>query len=153
MGLIITPESELGKELAKWNKPYVYVPFPRMLYKARKRPDGIVSASETEDRIFGGNPGTAEAFSVGCQRIVRSEDEEEKAKAEGWRESPDEAMAYHESLERDIADAAAHRAYLDRNMGEKAKREAEAVDAAGMEHAPEIPEAPRRRGRPRKSSA
>ncbi len=154
MALVITPESQLGIELAKWNKPYVYVPFPKMLYKAQRRPDGVVSVGEADDRVFGGQPGAAEAFSTTCQRIVRSEDELHRALNDGWREHPKEALDQHEAMERKIADAAAQRNYEDRNMGARAKAEAESADAVGgMEHLPEIAEAPRRRGRPRKTAA
>src|SRR5262245_21769760 len=122
-----------------------------MVYKARKRPDGVVSVGESEDRLFGGQPGTAEAWTKGCQRTVQSESEYDRARDEGWRDSHARAMEFHEGLERAIADAAAYRAYEDRNMGEKAKAEAEKHDEeAGIAHVPAIPEArlSRKRGRP-----
>jgi len=149
MGLIITAESELGKELAKWNAPRPHPPHPKMLYMARQLPTGRYSVGESHDGIFGGHPGSAEAFSRTCQRIVQDEHEERVAKGEGWRETMAEALAHHEELERFVAEAAAHRHFEDRNLGDLARAEAEAADAETMEHVAEIPEK-RKRGRPRK---
>ena len=154
MSLIITPESPMGIELARWNVPYVYRPLPRMVYKARQLPGGKWSVAEADDRLFGNQPGAAEQFSTGCQRIVRSEEEHDRARADGWRDTPKEALDFQEGLETDIANAAAERNYQDRNMSEKAKAEAEEYDASGdsMAHTPEIPSATKRRGRPPKHS-
>lgn len=152
MGVIITPESEYGKELVRWNKPYVFQPFPQMLYLARRRPDGVMSVGETEDSVFGGRPGAAEAFTGTCQMTVKNESELNRYLELGWRPSPQEAMDRLKSKERLISDAAAHRAYEDRNMSDAAKAEAAAADAATPEHVAEVPEA-RRRGRPRKHAA
>jgi hypothetical protein len=145
MGVVITPESELGKEMAKWERPerggtrpYVYVPFPRMLYKARKRPDGRVMCMDPAD----------ESFSAQCWFVVQNELELEKAHREGWRDSPKEALDYFEGLERDIARAAAERAYSDQRLTEKARAEAAAAEAETPEHVPDIPR--RGPGRPRK---
>jgi hypothetical protein len=151
MPVVILPESELGKEMAKWNKPYRYEPFPRMLYKAQRRPDGQVSVGEGDDRIFGGHAGAAEAFSRGCWKIVNDEREYSRAHEDGWRDTQKEALEHFESRERFKADAAAHRHYEDRNLSESARAEVEAIEAESAEHLPEIPEQPkRRRGRPRK---
>ncbi len=138
MPVVISAESEYGKELAKWNKPYRFEPFPQMLYKAKKRDDGVVVVGDGENEILARE----------CYLIVQSEGERQRAFEAGWREKPDEALALFEAKERHIADTAAHRAYEDRNMSEPAQAEAVAADAATIEHVPEVPEAPRRRGRP-----
>ncbi len=79
-------------------------------------------------------------------------EEEEQAKRDGWRNSPQEAIDFLNGLDDDIAKAAAHRAYEDRNMSEKARREiVEAEAAADGAHVPEIVE--KKRGRPRKAVA
>lgn len=132
------------QELERWEQPSYNPeahPFPMMLFKATKRPDGIV--------VVGGD---SEALNRQCYRTVRSAGEMEEALKEGWRESPQEARAYFEGLEKAIADAAAHRHYEDRNMSDKAKAEAEKADEATALHVAEIPEQPKRRrgGRPRK---
>lgn len=140
MAMLITPDSEMGKEMARWEKPYRFEAYPKMLYMAQQRPDGRASVAEVDDRIFGGHPGSAEAFTSRCQRIVRSEDELIRARGEGWRDTQAEAMERHESKARSIADVAAARHYEDRNMSEKARAEAQAADdAAGMDHVPAVP--------------
>lgn len=131
MGVVINPESELGKELAKWEKPYVYVPFPRMVYKAFKRDNG---------RIECGNP-TDEAFSRQCQLTVGSELELQRAYEQGWHPSPDAAVKHVEALERDISDAAAHRHFEDQRLSDRARAEARVADDATAEHVAAVPEA------------
>lgn len=153
MGLVITPESELGQELAKWNKPYRYEEYPRMLYKAQKRLDGKVLCMETAPHRYGFLDDTAymravdaaEVFTRQCQRTVHSDDERRRAESEGWRATAQEALDYHEQLEQFIGDAAAHRAHEDRLMSDKAKAEAKAVDDATHEHVAEVPRTPIRR--------
>ncbi len=155
MAVVVTPESNYGKELLKWDtprsrggmRPDRYEPFPKMLYMAQERPDGIPSVGETRDGIFGGTPGAAEAFTRTCQRTVRSEAEMARALEEGWRSSPLEALARREARDKAIADVAAHRHYEDRNMSPAAQGEAKAADAATIEHVPEVPEKRRRRRR------
>lgn len=137
MPVVITPESALGREMAKWEKPYHFEPFPQMLYRAIRRPDGVV---------------VCDAESRACIHVVQSEAELSRAVEAGWRLSPPDALAFFESRERSKADAAAHRAYEDRNMGDAARAEAQAADDATHEHVAEVPEQRRQRGRPRKSS-
>jgi len=138
MPILITPESELGKEMAKWNKPYKYEPFPKMLYKAQRLPNGHVSVAETDDGIFGGQPGSAETFSTTCQMTVQDETELTRAIEMGWRDNPNGAMEFFEEKEKALAASAAHRAYEDRNMGEKATAEASAADAETAVHVAEV---------------
>jgi hypothetical protein len=51
-GRLISVESEEGKEYLKWERKPNYNPdapenrFPRMLYMANRRPDGVVSVGE-----------------------------------------------------------------------------------------------------------
>ena len=156
MPVVINPESEYGKELAKWNAKRPYSAFPRMLYMARKRPDGVVSVCETDDTLFAGrnnvvNPGAAEAFNGTCQKTVGNEAEQSIALEQGWRPTPKDALDRFEAKERSVGDAAAHRAFEDRNMSDAAKAEAKAVDASTPDHVAEIPV--KRRGRPRKQAA
>lgn len=145
MPMVITPESELGKELAKWEKPYHFEPFPKMLYKAFRRPDGVISVGESNDAIFGGHPGAAEAWSKRCYQEVGDEYELTREMEKGWRESPDEALAYLKAKDEALSTSAAHRAHEDRNMGDLAKAEAAQAEAATAEHVAEVPEKPRQR--------
>jgi len=149
--MVISPESELGKEMAKWNKPYHYEPFPKMLYRANRRPDGKPSVGEALDSFFGGQPGAAELFSNTCQMIVQDERERTKYLEMGWRETQAEAMDLFEMQQVRVSDSAAHRAHEDRNMGEKAQVEAKAAEEATMEHVAEVPRQPIRRAVPFKA--
>lgn len=150
MAMVITPESEYGKELAKWNVKRPFTAFPRMLYMARRRPDGVPSTGEVDDKIFGNQPGAAETWSNGCYLVVEDEDQMREAMSRGWRQTPAEAMARFNEKEQALANLAAVRAYEDRNMSDAAKAEAAKLEASTEEHLPEIPEAPKKRGRPAK---
>jgi len=120
-----------------------------MLYMAKRRPDGIIAVIEGDDRLFDNKPGSAEQWTMANTLTVKSEAEMISAMERGWRKSPVEAIERFNEKEKAIANAAAHRAYEDRNVSDKAKAEiAEAEAEAGMDHVPEIPE--KRRGRPRK---
>jgi len=152
MPIIVTSESDYGKELAKWEQPN-YDPkahsFPMMVYKAQRRPDGVPTVSETNDELFGGQPGAAELFSTSCQLIVNDEREETRAIEMGWRRGPKEAMEFFEEREKALAASAAHRAHDDKNMSDKAKAEAAAVEASTVEHVAEVPRKKVRRRRKR----
>jgi len=150
MAMIISPDSETGKEMAKWNKPYVYVAFPKMLYQAQRRADGVHSVGEGEDRHCGGQPGAAETFNRTTQKIVGSEAEMSIACERGWRPTPQEALAFFEERAKALSTEAAHRAHDDRNMGELAKKEAVAAEAETPEHLAEVP---RKRVKRRKRAA
>jgi len=156
-GRLVSVDSEEGKERAKWQKPWTFVKFPIMLYRAQRRPDGRVSTGEADDRLFkdvDGRtlPGAAEAFSRTCQRIVgkgvdREADERLMSAAleDGWRATAAEAMEHFEEKEQAIAESAAHRHHEDRHLGERAKAEAQAADDATSLHVPEVPRKPGRR--------
>jgi hypothetical protein len=145
----INPETELGKELAKWNKPYRYEAYPKMLYKAERRPDGVVKCVETEDRFFNDKPGAAEAWSTANMKEAKSEDEHMKLLGQGWVEGgPLKAVEAFNARYNATAKEAAHRAHDDRNMSEKAQESIKAAEADSFDHVPEIPAEPiKRRGR------
>lgn len=155
MPIVITPESDLGRELAKWEQPGYNPaahPFPKMLYRANRRPDGVVSVGEADDAVFGGQPGAAEAFNSRCQIIVENEVAMSQAAERGWFVTPAEALAYSRACDKRLSTTAAHRAHEDRSMSAAARAEAAAVEAATPEHVAEIPEKPgRRRGQPKGS--
>lgn len=154
MAVNFPPDHPLSIEMAKWNKPWVYVEYPRCMYKAQTLPGGKASVSETNDNLFGGGTGAAEAFTKSCQHTVRSDDEKAKALEAGWRLTQDEALSFREARDKAIADETAVRHYNERLMSEKAQAEAAAADAASFEHLPEIVEQPKNRGgRPRKVQA
>lgn len=136
MAVIIPAESELGIELAKWERhgSYRFVPYPAMLYKAFPRDNG---------KVMCGDPGVAvgeaeaDAFTRRCQLTVQSEAERERALADGWRPTPDLALAYYEGLQRDIATAAAEANFHATSMTPKAQAERAARDKATHKQVPE----------------
>jgi hypothetical protein len=139
--------------------PYRYRPYPKMLYRAENYKGKLVCMAAQPDPGEFSNPGefqraeeSARRFTEKCQTVVNDEREYQRAMESGWRESPDEAVAFLSKRERDVSTATAERNYDDRNMSEPAKREIEAaVQAAGGVHVPEIAEQPKkRRGRPPK---
>lgn len=60
---------------------------------------------------------------------------------QGWADTPSGVKDAKDKQNKALALAAAHRNYEDRNMGELAKAEAEAIDDAADDHVPEIPQA------------
>lgn len=171
-GIVLTPGSEYQKILLKfeqfpWTRiaqgmqpgnPYVKREFPKMLYKAHHYqgqvrcmaapPNVGLFLSQTE--LLRAEE-EARRFTESCQRIVQDEREFTRAMEEGWRESPQEAVEFVQARDRAISDAAAHRAYEDRNMSEAAQREIAEAEATIDGHVAEVPV--KRRGRPRKSAA
>jgi len=143
MPIIITAESELGKELAKWNGPYVFQKFPTWVYKAIKRDDGIIDCIVAED----------DPRKQLCRRLCRDQAELDQAvERDGFYDNPREAKEAKHAQEKSMADAAAERAHQDQAMSPKAKVEIAAAEAATPEHVAEVPRTPvRRRGRPKGS--
>lgn len=122
-------QTEYAKEMAKWNQPYTYQPYPRMLYRASS--GGQDAAIET--------------------KTVPSESDERIAMGQGWVKGG--PTAAREAKAQDGADrgtAAAERAYSDLRLSDKAQREAAVIEATTGGHVPEIPEVKRGPGRPRK---
>lgn len=174
-GIAIIPGSNYAKEMAKFEQfdskftagsrpgnPYVYRPFPKMLYRAQHhngvaicmgappRPDDFANPNEYERACR-----QAEQVTRDCQKIVNNELEMSRAMEDGWREDPAKAVEYLRNRDKERSTVTAHRNYEDRNMSEPAKREiAAAIEAVGGDHIPEIPEQPKkRRGRPPKNAA
>jgi hypothetical protein len=152
MAIVRTGTTEYDKEIDRWNTPrnqrvrdhegnetnvmgmgaIGYEPFPKMLYKAQTHSNGQVLFMDL-NAIYATDiniAARAEAFNRSCQLTVNSEDELNKALNQGWRKTPDEAMAYHEGLQRDIAKAAAETNWSVQRMSEKARAEHAAADRA-----------------------
>src|SRR5439155_591094 len=147
---IVNSDDATAKEKAKWEQhhtqftmgglqpgnPYVYRPFPAMMFRARQIPPGFPGAGK--DAVSIPEPGNfgfrdqnewdracqaARNFTTSCQRIVGDEREHDLARSEGWRDTPTEAQEHADALQKAISDAAAERNWQDRNMGERAKAE------------------------------
>lgn len=135
------------REFRKWDRPRSQggmrpdrrEEFPQMVFKAAKRAGGPFICVDPAD----------ESFSTRNQLIVGNQQELDRARDQGWRLSPQEAIDYALSLEDAVSMAAAERIQRDKRMGEAARVEAQAADDATADHLPEIPE--KRRGRPRKN--
>lgn len=166
-------ESNYKKEMERWNKSRreggenrrdENLQYPKMLYKAQRHPlSNKYEVAITKDELsLDGTTITlsAERFNATCQKLVNDENEEARHRADGWMPTQAEAMEYVESLAREVAHAAATRAYEDRNMSEKAKAEMALIEEkSGTEHVLCKPEAPRvkrkytRRAKPAEGAA
>ena len=111
--------SDRDKELKKWNAPYRYQEFPRMLFRGTTSTAGRVTME---------------------QRIVGSEGEEALAVGAGWVRDPQTATERETRRQEDLGTAAAERAYADHRMSPQAQAEAALVDSATARHLGEIPE-------------
>lgn len=150
MPVVLNPESEIAKELAKWEKPYRFEPFPAMVYKAFMRDNGQVMCGDNP-LMHGGAIASleAEAFTKQCQRIVRSEGELSRAWDEGWRTTPGAALEHYEQLQQSIAQAAAEAAFAIQRMTALAQAEYKAAELQTSEHVVDVVKA--KRGRPAKA--
>jgi hypothetical protein len=89
--------------------------------------------------------------SRGCTtQIVSHEGDYLIAKGQGWRESPEDALALLEAHHENLGQEAAHRAHDDRSMSESAQREIAAYESTTSQHVAEVPEQVKR---PRKGKA
>lgn len=153
-GARITRESALGKELAKWERSPDWRPenhpYPKMLYKAAKRPDGKRSVHEVNDSLFPQQGekgpfvvvGSAEQWSRRNQKTVNDETEYRQAYGLGWRSTPQEALELLDAEDANVFKVTAERHASDARMTEAARREAEAADQSTLKQLPTIPEKP-----------
>lgn len=179
MPVVINPASEWGKELRKWEQhptkyaldengdmkpgnPYVFRPYPRMLYRARPNPQGQVvclmampdtyafqEANQYERAVL-----QVDTFNKSCQKIVESEDAERLACGQGWCVTPHLALARYEEEQQAIARAAAEAAHAAQRMTEKAKAELATAEASTHQHVTDVVGASHKtRGRKPKSKA
>lgn len=116
MGVVRTGETAQDQELARWDKPYRFEPFPAMLYRGILRSDGVQDFETT---------------------IVAHAAEQQRKQADGWVDSPLKAKQQVERQQQDIALAAAENAAAATRMTGKAKRELQAREAATYKHVAE----------------
>lgn len=141
MGVQISPDSALGQELSKWEKPYVYREFPKMVYYARKVDGKAICLMPMPSQFGWRDPAEyqmailqAESITKSNQRIVHDADEEKRAREEGWRETPQAALAHLEAVEQEIGKAAAEANFGARRMSDAAQREHRAATDSTHEH-------------------
>ena len=169
----INPHSELGKELRKWEQhmtwltpagtrpgnPYVYRPFPKMLYRAERASNGQTTCVLPSPSPWDyPNPEELarqqlhqEGWNKQHQRIVNSESEMLIAKGQGWAESPSDALELYEQRQIAISDEAGRVAYQAKRMSDKAQRELKQADESTDAHVLDVKPV-RKRGRPAKGT-
>lgn len=113
MAVVRSGETEMDREIAKWEKPYKYEPFPKMIYRGVLRSDGVHDF-ET--------------------KIVENERHLSDMEKQGWVQSPADAKAVVESHETMIAEAAAENAAAAQRMSAKARKELAMREAATHRH-------------------
>ena len=123
--------SERDKELKRWNAPYRYQEFPKMLFRGTTTTAGRLDVE---------------------QRIVETPTEEQVALDTGWLPHPQRAADAETARQEAIGTAAAERAWSDRRLSAAALAEAAAVDEATARHLGEIPEQPKRAPRRKEAS-
>jgi|SRR5436190_4936248 len=136
MSVMHSPDSEYAKERRKWETTHteygppgraaVFTEYPLMIYRAKRPPQG------------GREP-------IIEHVIVDNEQEERNMASRGFVRGPDHAVEALEASERELARAAAERAYSDQRMSARAKAEAETADEQTIAHLGEIPETPIRK--------
>jgi hypothetical protein len=136
-----------------------FEPYPKMLYKANRLPNGQVSVGEVPPHPMFTPPQEmetralwVESFNRSCQTIVHNEQEEQKAKNAGWCETMPQAMEGYERQQQEFARIAAEENFKVRRMSEKAQAEFEAAQDASEHHVVDVKPA-RKRGRPHKPVA
>lgn len=160
-GIAIIPGSNYAREMEKFEQfpskygqspgnPYRYKPFPKMLYRAEHYQGAVRCMAPPPDageytnmREYERHLESARRFTERCQMTVRNEAEMQKAMENGWRESPDEAVAYLRGRDDARGQAAAERNYADRGMSELAKAEKSKIEREAGMHLEEIPEQPK----------
>lgn len=132
MALVISPESALGIELAKWEQtpadrdPRTHQ-YPRMLYRALEV-NGRGRIDDPSD----------EAFAQRCQLVVPNEVEHQRALRDGWSDGPREAIADYEAKQKAWADEAANAAWHAQRMTDKARKEFQQAEDATHQHVVDV---------------
>lgn len=133
MGVAYNQDTAFAKEMAAHEaqhsqygapgRPYVYHPYPTMMYKAGRVNDGPVGIVDREE--------------------AKSDVERANLEARGFVAGGQaEAIKAWEAEQQEFALMAANRNAQDRNMSEKARAEAAQYEAGASEHVTEIPTTP-----------
>ena len=160
MGIVHNPDSDYARELEKWNQPTTnggfsaarFEEYPLMVYKAFQRENGKVMCGDPRASV---GDAEGEAFSRSCQLVVKSNEERDRALADGWSASPDQALEKFERDLQSIAEVTAQRHFADQGLSDRAKAEAQQADDATHAQVPAVPITPvkRKRVRPSRSKA
>lgn len=117
--------------------PFRQLPYPTCVYREHSE------TGELESRLVG----RMDFLEGEVHAALRAQNEREHrdALAAGWVDKPDQVRSAKDRANKAIALAAAERAYDDRRLGDKAKRELEALEDAADDHVVDVP-APKKRG-------
>lgn len=159
-GIVINPHSALGKELCRWEQhrteyvgrgmnpgnPYVFRPYPRMLYKAQRLPGGQYACLMPAPDLYTFDHADQyaracllkESFDRSCQTIVTDESAERIKVGQGWAFTPTAALELAERAEQAIGNAAAEVAFAAQRMTSNARAELTASDGATHEHVVDV---------------
>lgn len=144
-GIVYSPASGHSKELAKWEmRPLPDGSVNQDMINAARRagmhhgawehqeyPKAMVLAAQTPNGI-----------KITETRSAQSDVEEANLLSRGYRMKACDAVAYVESQNVAVAEAAANRAFNDRRLSPKAQDEADVLDRSTARHLGEIPAAP-----------
>lgn len=143
MSLFIAPDSPEGKERSRWDRPrnttvdgipgmrcVGFEEYPKALYRA-------------------GRPNMGNVAITGST-TAHTQDQESILRGQGWHTTQEAAIQAVHAQHVEFSKLAAERHYVERSMSARAQAEAESYDAETVQHVPVIPEAPKKRGRPRR---
>lgn len=142
MAFLVNQDSAHAQEMRKWEAQHSQYGPPGRAYDPNVKYPAMFYKIDTVSGKTG--PQIVE------RREAASEVEAANLRSRGFGNGAAEGMALYEQRSKDVATAAAERAFTERTMSPQAQAEAAAVDAATIAHVPEIPETPKRRGRPKK---
>ena len=151
----MTPDGDFAP-----GNPYVFRPYPKMLYMARTHPrSGKPSVGDVMPHPLNYKPGDllslerdtnfVESFNRSCQKIVKNEDEHLIAKGQGWCELQTDALEQAERRYEAIAEEAAREHFRVSKMSPEAQTEFQKADRMTSDHVLDV-KPKRKRGRPSK---
>lgn len=151
MAIWIAPDSAEGVERAMWDRPANQTARDRLTGKDIPGKNRVGYQEYPKVLYRAGRPTMANVAITGSI-TVHDEQQELVAVGQGWCRTQEQAIQRVHDEHMEMATLAANRAWHDQRMSESARAEAEAREAAhdSVQHLPDLGEAPRRRGRPKK---
>ena len=141
-GVVISPSSDEGMELARWNRPKSQGGMNRDGHE--EYPKALVRGMRTDKGKF---------VLSDQSRRVHNESEERIAIGQGWFVNGDDAIAAMRAEHTEHGKLEAERAYQTMRMSDLAQRDAAAREPETIAHVPDLPAVPvKPRGRPRKTT-
>ena len=132
MGVVHSPDSKFAQERRLHEAHYGPFGQPGRPYQKRDYPMMVHLAG----RNANGSPDIVET------KIVDNDDQRDRARQDGFREGPNEALAHLHAQDTEIATLAANRTFNEQRMTPKAQEEAAKADLSTGNHLPSVPETP-----------